>query len=235
MMPSTRDMPDIFFGDYDGGEARSGAFDTIVALRPRGFLYIGDSNIGANYIDLSVSPEAQKIILTCRENFLYEPIKDFALNRPVRSDIWCHGPVSQTTDPAVLFGPFAYGIVMAEDRIPTEIKAPGKTVDLSVPIFKKLIGLMTLMPISIGDFLAHPDGKGPSHPPTSSAPYRRWSPAASRPADARAFISLRSQQCCPAALCGNALNRYVGSGGSFGQGNLAGFAGAWRRNEYFRA
>jgi hypothetical protein len=43
--------------------------------------------------------------------------------------------------------------------VPVEIKAKGKTVDLSAPVFTKLIDLMTLMPINIGDFLSHPLGK----------------------------------------------------------------------------
>jgi hypothetical protein len=152
-------MPDRFFADYDGGEARSGSFDTIVALRPRGFVYAGDSTIPANYMDLSVPPEAQKIIFDCRDNHLYEPLKDFALNRTVRSDIWCRWPARQTSDLAKLFGPFTYGIVMPLERVPTEVKAQGKVVDLSSPLFKKLVALMTLMPISVGDFLAHADGK----------------------------------------------------------------------------
>ncbi len=154
-----KNMPDMFFNDYDGGEVTSGSFDTIVALRPRGFTYVGDSNIGMNYMDLSVSPEAQKVIYDCRENFLYEPIKDFALNRTVRSDIWCRGPVTQVSDLATLFGPFAYGIISTRDDIPVKFEAKTKSIDLSVPVFAKLIDLMTLMPLSIGDFLSHPAGK----------------------------------------------------------------------------
>jgi len=156
---ATKDMPDMFFSDYDEGAASSGSFDTLIALRPHGFMYVGDSHMAANYMDLSVSPEAQKIITSCRENYLYEPIKDFALNRVVRSDIWCRGPVSQTDSLPALFGSFAYGIIAPRENVPIEIKAPGKTIDLSAPVFTKLVDLMTLMPINIGDFLSHPVGK----------------------------------------------------------------------------
>ncbi|MDX2028478.1 MAG: methyltransferase regulatory domain-containing protein [Alphaproteobacteria bacterium] len=155
-----QNMPDAFFADYDAGEARSAAFDTIVALRPRDFAYAGDGSIAANYIELSVPPEAHPVIVSCRDNPLYEPIKDFALNRRVRSDIWCRQPAPQTSDIAELFGGFAYGIVLPEGRVPTGIKARGAVIDLSSPLFAKLTSLMTLTPATIGDFLAHPDGQG---------------------------------------------------------------------------
>ena len=153
-----RKIPDEFFGDYDEGDGHSGAFDTIVALRPRGFSYAGDSCIADNYVDFSVSPEAQAIILSCRDNPLYEPIKDFTLNRALRSDIWCREPAPRTSNTVRLFGGFTYGIVMPHDTIPAEIKTQGGVVDLSSPLFKKLTDLMAVVPVSVGDFLAHPDG-----------------------------------------------------------------------------
>jgi hypothetical protein len=153
-----KSLPDEFFMSYESGEAKSASFDTLVALRPRGFMYAGDSRIPTNYIELSVTPDADTIIASCRDNPLYEPIKDFALNRMTRSDVWCRGPITQSADPAELFGGFSYGITMPRDLVPTEVKAPGKTVDLSSPLFKKLIDLMAMMPISVGDFLVHADG-----------------------------------------------------------------------------
>lgn len=153
-------IPDEFFTAYDEGEARSGTFDAIVALRPRDFAYVGDANIATNYIELSVYPEAQPVIQECVDSPLYEPIKDFALNRRVRSDIWCRHPAPQTSDVVELFGGFAYGIVLPQDQVPKEIKARSTTIDLSSPLFTQLINLMAFMPVTIGDFLAHPDGKG---------------------------------------------------------------------------
>lgn len=155
-----RKMPDAFFETYENGEARSAAFDTIVALRPRGFTYAGDSHISDNYIDFAVAPDAQDIILSCRDNHLYEPLKDYALNRIVRSDIWCHEPAPRSGNLAELFGGFTYGIVMPRDQVPEKIKTIGQTIDLSSLLYQKLINLMTLIPVSVGDFLSHPDGKG---------------------------------------------------------------------------
>lgn len=152
-------MPDHFFAAYDEGEARSATFETIVALRPRGFAYAGDGEIAANYVELSLPPSAQDTVIKCHGNPLYEPIKDYALDRPVRSDIWCRMPARQTASPAERFGGFAYGIIKAREDIPAIYKARGKDIDLTPPLFTKLIELMTLMPVTVGDFLAHPLGK----------------------------------------------------------------------------
>jgi hypothetical protein len=155
----TSKMADEFFNLFDDGEARSGTFDTIAALQPRGFAYAGDSDIPANYVELAVPPQAQEVILSCRNNPLYEPIKDFALNRLVRSDIWCRQPSVSASDAPTLFGGFTYGVTLSREQVPSEVRAQGKLIDLKAPVYKKLIDLMTLMPISIGDFLAHPTGK----------------------------------------------------------------------------
>lgn len=155
----TAKAPDRFFAGYDKGNANSGSFDTIVALRPRGFAYAGDANIGMNYIERSTPTSAHQIIIDCRNNHLYEPIKDFALNRQERLDIWCHQPATMSANLPELFGSFVYGITCVRADVPEEVKTEGGSIDLSAPLFTKLIDLMTLVPLSIGDFLAHPDGK----------------------------------------------------------------------------
>ncbi len=153
-------VPDQFFADYENGDARSGSFDTIVALRPRGFSYAGDAHIATNYVELSAPASSHQLIIDCRDNHLYEPIKDFALNRQDRCDVWCRRPSPMTNEPAILFGAFVYGITMQREDVPQQLKTEGKPADLSAPLFQKLIDLMTLMPLSIGDFLAHQEGKG---------------------------------------------------------------------------
>jgi hypothetical protein len=152
-------MPDEFFALFDNGAARSGTFDTIVALQPRGFAYAGDSDIPANYVELAVPPQAQEIILNCRNNPLDEMIKDFALNRMIRADIWCLQPPATVADTPTLFGGFTYGITVPREQVPTEVRAQGKIINLKSPVYTRLIDLMTLMPVSIGDFLSHPTGK----------------------------------------------------------------------------
>ncbi|MFY9287891.1 MAG: methyltransferase regulatory domain-containing protein [Alphaproteobacteria bacterium] len=153
-------QPDEFFSLYDKGEARSASFNTLVALRPRGFSYAGDTHMACNYIELSVPSEAQDLVIECQNNPLYESIKDFVRNRDVRSDIWCRQPAEQSSSLPELFGGFTYGITKLKDEVPSSIDVLGKTVDLSTPLYRKLIELMTLMPVGIGDFMAHPSGEG---------------------------------------------------------------------------
>jgi hypothetical protein len=150
--------PQDFFALYDGGSATSNTFDTLVAMRSRGMTYAGDAALTSNYVELAVPAEAQNLVVGCRDNFLYEPIKDFTLDRRVRSDIWIKGAAALSRNPAELFGGFAYGIVMPRDQVPTSFAAQGKMIDLSGALYVKLIDLMTTLPIGVGDVLAHPSG-----------------------------------------------------------------------------
>lgn len=154
-----KNMPDEFFAMFDEGEARSVTFDTVVAMRSRGMAYAGDSHIGYNYVELAIPVEAQSIVIECNKNPLYESIKDFAALKPIRSDIWCKLPATMSNDPAELFGGFAYGIPMTEEKVPTSMDVFGKSVDLTSMINRKLISLMCMQPATIGDFLQTEDGK----------------------------------------------------------------------------
>jgi hypothetical protein len=149
-----------FFAQFDAGTATSETFATMVAMGSRHMTYAGDATLAANYVELSLPTAAQDIVVKCRENLLYEPIKDFALNRTVRSDIWIKGTQERSTIAAELFGGFAYGVTLAREDVPTSFAAYGKKIDLSAPLYAKLIDLMVTMPAGVGDFLAHPSGKG---------------------------------------------------------------------------
>lgn len=154
-----RSMPDEFFQLFENGEARSPTFDAVVAMRTRGLTYAGDAQIGFNYVELSIPAEAQPILNACEKNPLYESIKDFAALNPVRSDIWCKEPAPMSESQPELFGCFAYGITVAEDQVPPSVHVFGKTVDLSTPVYRELIALMTTQPAGIGDFLHSEAGK----------------------------------------------------------------------------
>lgn len=153
--------PEEFFKTCTTSDnAKSGTFDTMTGLLPKGFAFAGDADISANYLELATPQEAHEILINCRQHLLYEPIKDFAMQRLYRNDIWCRMPVEQTEDSALLFGAFTYGVTKPKERLPLEIKAIGKTVDLRQPLFVKLIEVMTSLPMGIGDFLKHPNGNG---------------------------------------------------------------------------
>lgn len=152
-------VPDEFFSAYEQDGARSKTFDTIVALRPRGLMYVGDAQVSSNYVQLSVSPEAAEIIEGAAKNHLYEPIKDFAINRQVRSDVWCRQTAPLSSNLAELFGGFAYGITVPSEDLPSELKVAGAVISLASPLYANLISLLSMMPATIGDFLAHATGR----------------------------------------------------------------------------
>jgi hypothetical protein len=154
--------PESFFALYNDSAAASGTFDTMMAMGLHGLSYAGDTNVLSNYVELAVPAEAQSLVVSCRNHFLYEPIKDLALDRSVRSDIWVKQPSPVSSNPAELFGGFAYGVTQSRDQLPTTLTAQGKTIDLSGPLFVKLLDLMSIMPMGIGDFLSHPSGQGDS-------------------------------------------------------------------------
>ncbi len=153
--------PDAFFESCLGKEpqAKSGAFETMEGLLPRGFTLAGDADIGANYLELSVPPRAQEPLLKCKDHLLYEPIKDFAAQRECRNDIWVKLPVQQTEEKPALFGFFTFGITARREKIPSQVSMGGKEIPLTTPLFSGLIDLMCLLPLGVGDFLQHPLGK----------------------------------------------------------------------------
>ncbi len=156
----SKSAPRDFFSLFDGTAATSKTFDTIVASGKSGLLYAGDAALASNYVELAIPHEAQDLIVSCRNSPLYEPIKDFALDRSVRSDIWIKAPCDQSANPGELFGGFAYGILMPREQIPAAFAAKGKMIDLSGPLYGKLLDLMSLMPVGVGDVLAHASGVG---------------------------------------------------------------------------
>ena len=154
-----KNVPDDFFINFDDGEARSATFDTVVAMRTRGLAYAGAGHVEANYVELSIPAEAQDIVIQCRDNPLCESIKDFASQKAFRSDIWVKQPATTSAAPAELFGSFAYGITLPKDKVPSSVEVFGKTVDLSSTVYSKLVELMTIQPVTVGDCLQHPDSK----------------------------------------------------------------------------
>ncbi len=146
--------PKEFFAAFEGEPCASATFDTILAASGRGFAFAGDATIASNYVELAVPHEAQDLIVSCRNSPVYEPIKDFTLDRKIRSDIWVKAPRNMSSDPAVLFGSFAYGLAMERDKVPASFAAKGKVIDLSAQVFAKALDMMSVMPIGIGDLLS---------------------------------------------------------------------------------
>ena len=156
-------LVDYFTALAKEGLATSGAFDAFKDFASRAFSLAGDADIAANYINLAAPSKAHDLLTACATNghLHTESIKDFAVHREVRSDIWVRLPIDQSSDSVALFNPFTFGLAMRRENLPTSLTAQGGAIiNLTTPLYAKLIDLMALMPIGIGDFLAHPSGKG---------------------------------------------------------------------------
>ncbi|MFA6279444.1 MAG: methyltransferase regulatory domain-containing protein [Bdellovibrionales bacterium] len=157
----TTQMSDAFF-DLCGSTKPhvSGTLETMAGLLPREFSFVGDADFGANYLELAAPAASHEALGKCRDHLLYEPIKDFTLERLVRNDIWVKRPAEQTADPVALFEHFTFGITTPKERVPTRHTTQGGTISFATPLFMRLIDLMCTLPVGIGDFLSHPAGHG---------------------------------------------------------------------------
>jgi len=152
--------PQSFFAKYMGDKSTSHSFDTMVAMGSRGFSYAGDANMTLNYVEMVVPAAAQDLVVECRSNPLYEQIKDLAIDRTIRTDLWIKEPSERSSSPVELFGGFAYGLVTTREQIPASHPAQGKNIDLSEPSYSKIIELLSMLPVGIADILEHPSCEG---------------------------------------------------------------------------
>lgn len=150
--------PQEFFQRYGQGQASSSAaIAMIAALMPAQFNFVGDASVQSNYLEMMVPASTQDALYNLRTHLLYEVIKDYATGRLVRTDVWVKEPARYSNDSAQLFGLFYFGLMDVTQPVPDLITEHGQTLDVSSDLFQKLLELMQLMPLTIGDFLAHPD------------------------------------------------------------------------------
>lgn len=154
--------PDEFFATCLGGTApHSGTLTAMEAMLPRGFAFAGDARIAANYMEMATPLSAHSVLDACRNHLLFEPIKDFAMQRLTRADIWVRLPVEQTEDPAALFGGFVFGLASSPaETLPSFAMVGDQRISLTTEPYASLLGIMALLPASIGDFLSHKDTQG---------------------------------------------------------------------------
>jgi hypothetical protein len=153
--------PDLFFQALGSDKPTEPfAFQTMANLLPRGFAFAGDAQIAHNYLELSTPVSAHALLTSCRGSLYYETLKDFAMNRSIRNDLWVRLPADQTTEAGALFGGMTFGITLPREQVPGAATVFGKYIDLTTPLFASMIDLMTTLPMTIGDFLSHPSGQG---------------------------------------------------------------------------
>ncbi|MCL2474265.1 MAG: methyltransferase regulatory domain-containing protein [Alphaproteobacteria bacterium] len=147
--------PQSFFFLFEGEAVQSKSFDTLVAASARNFVYGGDTRLQRNFVEFSVPKRAQNIVVSCKDNLLYEAIKDVALNSSARHDIWIKQPSSYSSNLIELFGSCAYGLIDHNEIVPQSFLMNGTSIDLSSPIFQNITKIMKILPVGIGDVLSH--------------------------------------------------------------------------------
>ncbi len=152
--------PDAFFSKLSAA-SHPKAFAVLVAAGSRGFAYAGDTSLPLNFVEMAIPAESQEIVCASRPSPFYELIKDLALDRATRSDIWVKTPCETSADPADLMGGFAYGLVVARNEVPSEYHAKGKAIDLSTPLFTDVLDMMAVMPVGVGNILRKNEGHEP--------------------------------------------------------------------------
>ncbi|MDD2325266.1 MAG: methyltransferase regulatory domain-containing protein [Alphaproteobacteria bacterium] len=153
--------PATFFSACgQGTPSPSDTFETMSNLLPRGFAFVGDADVACNYLEMVAPPSSHAHLQQCSDHLLYEPIKDFALQRLVRHDLWIKLPVYQSMQAPDLFNAFTFGITIPQDQVPSSVKTKTGEISLTSPLYTRLIDVMTTLPMGIGDFLTHPAGAG---------------------------------------------------------------------------
>jgi hypothetical protein len=134
------------------------AVQMVAAMVPAGFSFVGDALVQANYLELMVPQSAQDVLYNLRGHLLYEAIKDFSTARATRTDVWVKQPRQTSSELADLFGSFAFGRLDNRPLTESSMRWHGQTLDISTPLFTKLLEVMAVLPMTIGDFLSHPAG-----------------------------------------------------------------------------
>ncbi|MEJ0061973.1 MAG: methyltransferase regulatory domain-containing protein [Alphaproteobacteria bacterium] len=152
--------PEKFLNEFAvATKPQSRTIATLASMVPQKFAFVGDARFSANYLEMMVPKPSQEILYSLRGHLLYEVIKDFSAAHAFRTDIWIRQPGDFTGDLAQLYGNFFYGLTDMTGPVPETIMAGGQSLDLSAPILAALLKFMHVMPLTVGDFLDHPDGR----------------------------------------------------------------------------
>ncbi|MCL2468678.1 MAG: methyltransferase regulatory domain-containing protein [Alphaproteobacteria bacterium] len=157
---ATSDANVLFTATGTSTKAHSETFELMKELLPRNFAFAGDAEIARNYLEMVAPTAAQTVLVKTRDQLLYEPIKDFALQKLIRNDIWVRLPANQSLNMPDLCNPFTFGILTARAQVPQSVTTHNGTIPINTPLFTRLIDMMTDMPIGVGDFLTTALGVG---------------------------------------------------------------------------
>ena len=102
--------------------------------------FVGQLPLTLNYRNLSLGPVLVELTKTVTDRFVYESLKDFALNELFRRDVYIKGPGvrSDTTAREYLDGNL-FGSFRTTDKTKRQLPLPYATLELTGPVYDVLI------------------------------------------------------------------------------------------------
>ena len=151
--PSTSKTTNDFLLSYQAGSTNTDQAQD--AARKHGLSYLGSAKLRNNYLELSAPAETHDSLLAQQGAAVYENLKDVAMNVSVRHDVFSKGNLGAGTEAARLGG-FTFGLPTPTGAVETQFSYFGRKVDLSTPLYTRLLTALADMPHSIGDLVAEP-------------------------------------------------------------------------------
>jgi SAM-dependent methyltransferase len=117
--------------------------------------YVGSAELPHNYMELSTPDISHAPLESRRLHPLFEALKDLAINRNERIDLWGREPLERSDNLVTLFGGFTFGITEPPESINRTVNYQGKTINFAGPLYEGILSLASVMPVTIGDLVHH--------------------------------------------------------------------------------
>lgn len=152
--------PANFFAKYQQSGLKSNTDEAMTTAAAAGLHYLGSAKVKGNYLEFSAPATAHEPLLKYNGQPLYETLKDFATNATVRHDAWVKEGLTRTENMVARFGNFTFAVTSPTSYIDPQYRYFDRQLDFSTPLFTRLIGALSEVPLSIGDLLSHAELKG---------------------------------------------------------------------------
>lgn len=119
--------------------------------------YVGSAKARNNYIEFSVHPDHQPKLIEVRDQPVFESLKDFAIGGRLRHDVWVKPGMAKSDNQTNLLQSFSFAVARPSAYIDPKFTYFGKKLDLTTPLFTRLLNTLAETSYSIGDLIAHPD------------------------------------------------------------------------------
>lgn len=119
--------------------------------------YLGSAKIRNNYLEFSVHPDHQPALMEQHGKPVYENLKDMALGARLRHDVWIKPGARQNANAGALLAEFNFGIAAPSSYLNPQFRYFGKKLDLTTPLFARLLATLSETTHTIGDLLSLSD------------------------------------------------------------------------------